>query len=100
MTTAADFYEQERWTVGIIGLGYVGLPLAVAAVTAGLDVIGYDIFSNVTPEDDLSRFAAAVVLTDHDVIDYADLAARVPVVFDARGTYRRRGLVAENVVPL
>jgi UDP-N-acetyl-D-glucosamine dehydrogenase len=30
-------------TVGIIGLGYVGLPLAMAFVEAGLRVIGYDV---------------------------------------------------------
>jgi len=30
-------------TVGIIGLGYVGLPLAVAFAKAGLQVIGYDV---------------------------------------------------------
>jgi UDP-N-acetyl-D-glucosamine dehydrogenase len=30
-------------TVGIIGLGYVGLPLAVAFAEAGLRVIGYDL---------------------------------------------------------
>src|SRR5688572_22295364 len=29
-------------TIGIIGLGYVGLPLAVAFAEAGHDVIGYD----------------------------------------------------------
>ncbi len=44
--------------------------------------------------------AAALVLTDHDAFDYEALAAAVPVVFDARGTYRRRGLDAGNVVVL
>ena len=29
--------------VGIIGLGYVGLPLAVEFAKAGLHVIGYDV---------------------------------------------------------
>lgn len=44
--------------------------------------------------------AIAVVLTDHDVFDYEALAASVPVVFDARGAYPRRGLSAANVVVL
>jgi putative ATP-dependent endonuclease of OLD family len=35
--------EGERWTAGIIGLGYVGLPLAMTASRAGLDVIGFDV---------------------------------------------------------
>jgi len=42
----------------------------------------------------------AVVLTDHDTIDYAGLAARVPLVFDTRGIYRRLGPVPANVVTL
>ena len=29
--------------VGIIGLGYVGLPLAVEFAKAGLHVVGYDV---------------------------------------------------------
>ena len=32
-----------RPTVGIIGLGYVGLPLAVAFAEAGANVIGVDL---------------------------------------------------------
>lgn len=54
-------------------------------------------FAAVDPGDDLGRFALAAVLTDHDDIDYAALAAAVPIVFDARGTYRARGLSAPNV---
>ncbi len=57
-------------------------------------------FGAVDPGDDLSRFALAAVLTDHDDIDYATLAAAVPIVFDARGTYRARGLSASNVYTL
>jgi len=33
----------DRWTAGIIGLGYVGLPLAVEAASRGLNVIGFDV---------------------------------------------------------
>ncbi len=44
--------------------------------------------------------AVAVVLTDHDVFDYEALAAAVPLVFDARGAYPRRGLSIDNVVTL
>ncbi len=32
-----------EWTIGIIGLGYVGLPLAVAATDAGVSAIGFDV---------------------------------------------------------
>jgi UDP-N-acetyl-D-glucosamine dehydrogenase len=39
----------------------------------------------------------AVVLTDHDCFDLDALARSVPLVFDARGAYVRRGLTATNV---
>ncbi|WP_020468972.1 nucleotide sugar dehydrogenase [Zavarzinella formosa] len=35
--------REKRATVGIIGLGYVGLPLARAFATAGFHVIGFDL---------------------------------------------------------
>ncbi len=37
--------EQRSFRVGIIGLGYVGLPLALAAAGAGFTVLGFDINS-------------------------------------------------------
>jgi UDP-N-acetyl-D-glucosamine dehydrogenase len=48
----------------------------------------------------LGAWDLAVVLTDHDAIDYDALAAEVDIVFDTRGVYRRKGLTAANVVPL
>src|SRR5947209_1333645 len=36
-------YAQRRATIGIIGMGYVGMPLALAAWTAGFEVVGFDI---------------------------------------------------------
>ena len=35
--------REKRITVGVLGLGYVGLPLAEAFASAGLKVIGFDI---------------------------------------------------------
>jgi len=43
MSGPADFYANDSWTAGVIGLGYIGLPLAIAATNAGLKVIGYDV---------------------------------------------------------
>lgn len=40
---AAERFTSETWTAGIMGLGYVGLPLAVAAAERGLRVVGFDI---------------------------------------------------------
>jgi UDP-N-acetyl-D-glucosamine dehydrogenase len=35
--------ERRDFTVGVVGLGYVGVPLALAAAEAGLTVLGFDI---------------------------------------------------------
>jgi UDP-N-acetyl-D-glucosamine dehydrogenase len=77
-----------------------GAVVSVLDPVIGVERVEHHGFSAVTQDDDLSRFAVAAILTDHDDIDYEALAAEVPVVFDARGAYRRRGLIAENVVPL
>ena len=36
-------FAEERWTAGVLGLGYVGLPLLLTASHAGLGAIGFDI---------------------------------------------------------
>jgi UDP-N-acetyl-D-glucosamine dehydrogenase len=74
-----------------------GALISVLDPVIGSERIEHLGFRSVEPGDDLSRFALAAVLTDHDGIDYAGLAAAVPVVFDARGAYRARGLDAPNV---
>lgn len=62
-----------------------------------IEALGYE---SVGPDDDLSRFELAAVLTDHSDVDYKHLADQVPAVYDARGVYRRLGITAENVEPL
>ena len=37
-----DKIQSNNITIGIIGLGYVGLPLAVSFAQAGVKVIGFD----------------------------------------------------------
>lgn len=39
----AALFRAKRGTVGVVGLGYVGLPICLAAVKSGLEVIGFDI---------------------------------------------------------
>lgn len=62
--------------------------------------LGRDGYEVVGALDGLTGWDLAIVLTDHDVVDYAELAASVPLVFDTRGVYRRLGLRADNVVTL
>lgn len=38
-----NLLEQKKATIGVVGLGYVGLPLAVEKAKAGYRVIGFDI---------------------------------------------------------
>ena len=57
-------------------------------------------FHAVPPEANLSTWTMAVVLTDHDQVDYERIAREVEVVFDTRGVYRRLGIEASNVVAL
>src|SRR5436190_6171505 len=42
-TTLLDRIRSRRARVGVIGLGYVGLPLAVEFARAGFDVTGFDV---------------------------------------------------------
>lgn len=57
-------------------------------------------FKAVDPADSLVSFAIAVILTDHAILDLDKIAAEVPIVFDSRGAYRRRGSVPANVEAL
>jgi UDP-N-acetyl-D-glucosamine dehydrogenase len=43
MSERARFFAEATWTGGVIGLGYVGIPLAVTMVQRGLPVVGFDV---------------------------------------------------------
>ena len=80
MSDRADFFANERWTAGVIGLGYVGLPLSISAISAGLPVIGFDV-----DEAYVDRLAAGESAVE-DVSDEqlaAALAAGLEVTADA-----------------
>ena len=70
MTDRATFFAEENWTAGIIGLGYVGLPLLVTAVSNGLSAIGFDVSEEKvrelsaghSPIDDVSDDALAAAI--------------------------------------
>ncbi len=77
-----------------------GAVVSVLDPMVGAEGIGRHGYQAVEPDEDLGRFAVAAILTDHPGIDYGRLAAKVPVVFDARGVYRRLGLQPDNVIAL
>ncbi len=41
--TLGRLLAERRALIGIVGLGYVGLPLALAALRAGFSVLGFDV---------------------------------------------------------
>ena len=81
----ARFFAEEKWTGGVIGLGYVGLPLAVTMVQNGLKAIGFDrspqrvemLRNGVSPVEDVSddELAAALAAGLEVTADEDDLAA-------------------------
>ena len=92
--------------IGIVGLGYVGLPLAVAFAEAGHEVVGVDTDARLVEglsrsqshiEDVSSERLAAVADRFHSTTRYADLAKEEAVVIavptpltrNAPGTYDR-----------
>lgn len=47
----------------------------------------------------LKNFDAAVILTDHDDIDYALVASEIPVIVDTRNVMARNKLASDSVFP-
>src|SRR5258705_7331688 len=50
-----DRIRSRQAKVGVIGLGYVGLPLAVEFARAGFDVTGFDVDANKTAQINAGR---------------------------------------------
>ncbi len=77
-----------------------GAHIAVLDPVVGGARISEHGFEPVAADDDLGRYAIAVLLTDHAVLDLKKVAAEVPIVLDTRGAYRRAGLHLDNVETL
>lgn len=84
LTELADRIESRDARIGVIGLGYVGLPLAVEFARAGFDVTGFDIdaskiasldkgvsYIEDVPEADLAECQASGRL--HATSDFSEL---------------------------
>ncbi len=77
-----------------------GAAVAVLDPVVGSARIAEHGFEPVTPDDDLTGYAVAVLLTDHEMLDLEKIAAEAPIVLDTRGAYRRAGLQLDNVETL
>ena len=73
-------FSEEDVTLGVIGLGYVGLPLAVEAARAGVRVLGFDVQERVTQGINEGR-SHIQDLTDEDVAEHVR-AGRVEATTD------------------
>jgi len=76
-----------------------GAEVRVLDPHVGPERIAHHGFAAVHPQD-VSGFDLAAILTDHSGLPYEAIAREVPLVFDARGVYRRLGLEAQNVEAL
>jgi len=82
---AADLpalFREKRGRVGVIGLGYVGLPICLAATRAGLGVIGFDI-DTAKPEA-LHRGESYLKHIEADAIRAAVATGRFRATSDSR----------------
>jgi UDP-N-acetyl-D-glucosamine dehydrogenase len=80
----ARFFAEQKWIGGVVGLGYVGLPLAVTMVENGLQAIGYDrseervaeLNRGISPVEDISddQLTAALASGLTVTADESDLA--------------------------
>ena len=93
--------DRESASLDVLNeLAHRGAVVSVLDPIVGAERIVHHGFRSVDVDDDLSEFSVAVVLTDHDSLDYERLAREVGIVYDARGVYRRLGIESGNVDPL
>ncbi|MTV27258.1 nucleotide sugar dehydrogenase [Nitriliruptoraceae bacterium ZYF776] len=93
--------DRESPSMDVLNLlGKRGAQLGVLDPHVPADRLRARGYEAVAQDADLSDFAAAIILTDHDATDYERLVEQVGLVFDTRGVLRRRGIVADHVVSL
>jgi UDP-N-acetyl-D-glucosamine dehydrogenase len=90
--TAPALYHRHEAAIGIVGLGYVGLPLALAACRAGYRTLGFDIDPEKISEINAGRSYIGHI-TSSTVEDYVRSAS-----FSATADFQRLGEVDAVVV--
>jgi UDP-N-acetyl-D-glucosamine dehydrogenase len=72
--------ETRNCVIGVIGLGYVGLPLALAALQAGFEVVGFD--SDASRLAQLKRGESGILNVPKNVIESAFESGRFSTTND------------------
>jgi UDP-N-acetyl-D-glucosamine dehydrogenase len=80
MVTLKEKIEKRQAKVGVIGLGYVGLPLAVEFAHAGFDVTGFDVDASKVEEINAGRSYIGDVKTEE--VDKSVRAGRLRATTD------------------
>lgn len=87
--------EIKGKTLGVIGLGAIGALVANAAVSLGMDVIGYDPFLSVDGALQLSRHIKHVTTLDAVFSDSDYITVHVPLTPDTKNV-----ICAENIAKM
>jgi UDP-N-acetyl-D-glucosamine dehydrogenase len=95
----ADYRESASLQV-IAELQQRGAVVSVLDPVVGAERISALGFKPVEPGDDLGHFRLAAILTDHSAVDYQKIVDEVPIIYDTRGVYRRRGISSPKVTSL
>ncbi len=84
--------EIQGKTLGVIGLGAIGILVANAAVSLGMDVIGYDPYLSVDNALKISRKVKHVVNLD-DIFENSDyITVHVPLTPDTKGVINKESI--------
>ena len=84
--------EIQGKTLGVIGLGAIGILVANAAVSLGMDVIGYDPYLSVDNALKISRKVKHVVNLD-DIFENSDyITVHVPPTPDTKGVINKESI--------
>lgn len=75
--------------IGIFGLGYVGLPLAIRYAEENFKVIGFDVDLNKIKQlsKKNSYFDIILIATDHNKFDYSMIKKNAKLIIDTRAVY-------------
>ncbi len=87
--------ELKGKTLGVIGLGAIGILVANAAVSLGMEVVGYDPFLSVDNALRISRKVRHVVTLDEIFAESDYITVHVPLTPDTKGVIN-----AENIAKM
>ena len=112
--------KNNKPKIGVIGLGYVGLPLVIEFCKAGVDVTGFDVdkmdidilevieavktkpFGSQAfyPSPGLGGICIPIVLllTDHSAYNYQFIAQHAACIIDARNAFHKSGIINREIL--